>query len=260
MEDGRRICLPATCKLRKWKSLTSLPSSARQQPREVQALWFPQPISLSTPPPPPRWNEIRPHFDQAAPEHSQQKKPRYISGKIGRHARELTFCLVSQVHTSVPLPSAVAAGECVWCGPSRQATPVVDQNREIQSTLTIPLATVLGPPENPSPLSLVHEPERGPSTGRLCLFLSALSTLTVFRPASVRYPGPRALDNLASRPACHRNNQTKKLSFSGALPSAPECGCGCRCADPVERRSDRIAMEQIAMGLWATASQSASWP
>lgn len=107
----RRTCLAATCKLRKGKSLTSLPSSARQQPREVQALWFPQPISLSTPPP--RRNEIRPHFDQAAPERSQQT-PIYL-GKIGRQAPrgcELTFRLVSQVHTSVPLPSEVAAGVC----------------------------------------------------------------------------------------------------------------------------------------------------
>lgn len=61
----------------------------------------------------PRRNEIRPHFDQAAPERSQQT-PIYL-GKIGRQAPrgcELTFRLVSQVHTSVPLPSEVAAGVC----------------------------------------------------------------------------------------------------------------------------------------------------
>lgn len=76
----RRTCLAATCKLRKGKSLTSLPSSARQQPREVQALWFPQPISLSTPPPPPGGMKsdptlIKPHLN--AP-----NKPRYISERL----------------------------------------------------------------------------------------------------------------------------------------------------------------------------------
>lgn len=51
--EGDKADLPS-CNLqaeKKGKSLTSLPSSARQQPREVQALRFPQPISLSTPPP-----------------------------------------------------------------------------------------------------------------------------------------------------------------------------------------------------------------
>lgn len=139
---------------------------------------------------------------------------------------ELTFRL--GFPKSTPQSTAeCGCGWCVWslwCGPSRQPrTPVVDQNRESQSTLTTPLAAVLGPPENPSPFSLVHEPERGPSAPREQTILaagsgsvfSALSTLTVFRPVGVRYPGPSTIWLAARRaiPATKPRNCPSRVPF-----------------------------------------------